>query len=883
MTDTPFLSLAVIVGDSGVGTLPRMLKSVLERSTGPMVDEIVICWNGTDDAKWYAAMGREALLPAEVGGITEFQTGDVLTRLVRQKWPGRFDVARNESFRYARGEWVIWADTDDVIADAGKDTPDDLPAIERCEGDYGIAPPAKDAPSPPSLKQWLKGLPWNTNCVFAPYDYTIDTNGYVVIRQKMKRIVRKNANYIWWSPEQSGIHEYLYPLGNMAEVSVETFGLLFRHHPTESDLEKAKRNRDIVFGLTEKPSESAIQTGRHQYDLANSFVTIGALEKADEAIKAAIQNAQSYLDTYTYRLARAALCTMRGQHQAALGEAFAAIGTLPELQDAYFVATESFFLLGKWDSVVQFYELGRSKKPTLLSKDQPLYCFVQPRCQAAMAWGNLGEPEKGLLWAQEAVAQYPKSEMAREALAKVVEAINRKKVIAAYLDLSEFAVEKGEVSLAENLLISPPFSLRGVEAIPRYRALVERLSAIPLGARAPTDVQQYVEKLEHRGVLLESAEQDGLRVKVVEKGPALFNVGFYCPHAMEQWWPRSLYDKGLGGSESSVAYLARELFKLGVRVTTYTPHGDAVVRSVRDGIIERELSTFSPRLISQHDVLVSCRAPWVVRNTDLPKDLPIWVWHQDNSYGNPWTWSPETDKRIALNLHVSEWAMRGLLNECYGKNELVNNHVVLGNGFPPECRDDWPSERPLRVISASDPSRGLAQLLDAWPFVHAKEPDATLHVYCSFRVSYALAQNSPGMPQFGELRALEMKLRKMSADPSSGVTYFEWATQKEVIAEMKQARVYCYPGGPMPEGYGVALVQAQAAGCVVMAPRAGALPEVLDGGETVWLTAGAGELAEAILVGLREFTRPVRVDNDKHLWSNVAKRFFELLTERVPR
>lgn len=878
MTDTapakPFLSLVMICGDAGAKTLPRLLRSVLDRSAGPMVDEIVIGWNGTGKFQ-----DPGCVVPINV---------------VQQKWPGRFDVARNQIQALAEGEWVIWLDTDDVVSDAGNDGPDDLPAIERCEADYGIAPPPKDAPPAPSLKQWLASLPWDVNCVLAPYDYTIDHNGYVVIRQKMKRIVRRSAGFIWWSPDQSGVHEVLYPLGNVAEKAVETMGCLVRHYPAESDIDRAKRNRDIVFELAKMPSASTIQTGRHQYDLANSLLSIGEAEKADAAIRLAISNAQSPLDTYVYRLARASLCAMRGKHEESLGEAFAAIGTLPEMQDAYFVACEAFYLLGKWDSTVQFYELGVTKKPTLLSKDQPLYHFVQPRVQAAMALGNMQEPEKGLNLAREALAKYPKCEQAREGVARLSAVLEKKKAVAAYLDLSEFFIDKGQSQKATELLGLVPVPLRGVEAMPRYRALKIRAEAMPTDWLDPTDVQEFVDMNMH--AVIEEAEQVGTQVRSIIR-TAVYDVAFYCPHAIEHWWPRSLDDKGLGGSESSVAYLARELAKLDVRVTTYTPCGKMTVEDVVKGVIERDLSNFDP-VGNRHDLLVACRAPWMARRDDLG-GTPLWVWHQDNGYNNPWTWSMEVNDRIALNLHVSEWARDGLVRELVNQPHAtrpplgpvvdMEKHAVLGNGIPPECFTEHPVERTQRVIYASDPSRGLAALLDAWPMVRAELPDAELHVYSSFTVSFALAQQSPGLPMFTYLRTLEQKLMGMAADPKLGVTYHGVVRQQDLLGALKNARVYCYPGGPMPEGYGVSLVQAQACGCVVMAPSAGALPEVLDKEYTFWMgdkTPAEREpkmLASHIRHSLNNWRPNIQANLARHAWAEVAQRFMTHLERQMSR
>jgi glycosyltransferase involved in cell wall biosynthesis len=36
-------------------------------------------------------------------------------RVYHMTWPDSFSAARNESLKYARGEWIVWIDSDDVI------------------------------------------------------------------------------------------------------------------------------------------------------------------------------------------------------------------------------------------------------------------------------------------------------------------------------------------------------------------------------------------------------------------------------------------------------------------------------------------------------------------------------------------------------------------------------------------------------------------------------------------------------------------------------------------------------------------------------------------------------------------------------------------------
>jgi O-antigen biosynthesis protein len=91
LTDArPRLSLCMIVRDSA-RTLPAGLESIR-----PWVDEMVIVDTGSVD---------------ETPRIVESYGG----RRFHFPWCDDFSAARNESLRYARGEWLFWMDSDDTI------------------------------------------------------------------------------------------------------------------------------------------------------------------------------------------------------------------------------------------------------------------------------------------------------------------------------------------------------------------------------------------------------------------------------------------------------------------------------------------------------------------------------------------------------------------------------------------------------------------------------------------------------------------------------------------------------------------------------------------------------------------------------------------------
>ncbi len=88
----PLISLCMIVKDEA-DNLPRCLESVKG-----IVDEIVIVDTGSTD---------ETPQIAERYGA----------KIIRYEWTGSFSDARNESLKHATGEWILWLDADEALAE----------------------------------------------------------------------------------------------------------------------------------------------------------------------------------------------------------------------------------------------------------------------------------------------------------------------------------------------------------------------------------------------------------------------------------------------------------------------------------------------------------------------------------------------------------------------------------------------------------------------------------------------------------------------------------------------------------------------------------------------------------------------------------------------
>lgn len=916
----PFVSLAIICGDSGVRTLGRLLESVLYRKGGPLVDEIVVGWNGKDEnldphVAFVAAPSTEVGSVRIVHKSLEHNEYNVTFKVLRQEWKNNFATARNEVHALCEGEWIMWADADDVIASV--DT--DLAAINDVAASYGV-PPVTPAVSM-TLKQFLRGLSWDVSCVHAPYDYEIDANGAVLTRQVMRRIIRHRDNWIWYS--QDGVHEVLYSISTMPVKGVFTAGLLNRHYPEGEAAQRMARNRELVESV--KPPEGVSTDARYSYDMASIHIQRGAFDAADASIREAIAKAASDEDAYRYRLIRAGINLARGFETPVLQEAFMAISLRPGRPEAYFVAAEAFCLMGKWEACIGFYELGKNKTVDEGEAIDHVYQRTcKPRVQAAVAHCELGHPEEGVKLCEEALSLYKDDTFAKEILKRCKKAVQEKRLRSYIKATAEGLLALGETEALK--LLTKVVDLCTLDAEPIQPLVAQGLAALSAArSTKPTGWEEWIKphlgagnlvrfcpsppatslasfirvsKAAKTDTYLYDAKQfeEGLGVAWAKRTTTKAHTAdilFFAPHAVQKWEPSHAEAYGLGGSETAVIMLAQELVTRGHGVTLLCPGGTKTPQ-VHKGVVYRGLEYYQEEVrgdgLRAYDVLISCRAPWVLRDPELK--IPTWIWHQDNGYGNKWMWCPEVDERSEGSLHVSEWARDGLIRELYGANlEAHVKHKVIGNGIPKEwclVHTDNPPERdPFKVIYASDPTRGLATLLKLWPRVLEAVPQATLDVYADFQVALALNANRPGelgLPGLQEIQEIQTLLANTPKVTSHGRI-----GQMELTKRMMSAGVYAYPGGPMPEGFGVALVQAEAAGMYVVAPEVGALPEVLV---TNYKTGGMSGTPESFLACLLDYAfkassgelhRAASREDisqrawDRHGWDKVADRFEKAL------
>lgn len=209
------VSLAVIAGN-GERYIERFLDSFQ-----PYVDEVVVV---------RAIGSREPDGTLDIARLRGCVTGEYRNR---QDWPhvDDFAAARNAAFDLATGDWVMWADLDDILEGG-----------ER-------------------LREELEAMPAAAVALGVPYDIRDDQ-----LRIYRERIIRRGAAR-WINP----VHEQLDFPDGVKVGQTDRFQIV--HQPTGSRAANDDRNIRILESIAEP-------TGSQRFHLVQSLRAVGRIEEA---------------------------------------------------------------------------------------------------------------------------------------------------------------------------------------------------------------------------------------------------------------------------------------------------------------------------------------------------------------------------------------------------------------------------------------------------------------------------------------------------------------------------------------------------------------------------------------------------------------------------
>jgi phosphatidylinositol alpha-1,6-mannosyltransferase len=191
----------------------------------------------------------------------------------------------------------------------------------------------------------------------------------------------------------------------------------------------------------------------------------------------------------------------------------------------------------------------------------------------------------------------------------------------------------------------------------------------------------------------------------------------------------------------------------------------------------------------------------------------------------------------------------------YGKGNDLSRPMVLTVG---------------RIV-ASERYKGHDVILDAWPAVLRREPDAV----------YWIVGNGDDRPRL-EARARELGI-------ADSVHFAAAVSAEELDACYDRCRIFAMPSGtdldarvPRGEGFGIVFLEAMAHGKPVLGPRVGAPAEFIRSGEHGLLVdpANKNEVAEALIELLKDPDRARSMGGAGREWA-VREFSFDRFCERL--
>jgi glycosyltransferase involved in cell wall biosynthesis len=280
----------------------------------------------------------------------------------------------------------------------------------------------------------------------------------------------------------------------------------------------------------------------------------------------------------------------------------------------------------------------------------------------------------------------------------------------------------------------------------------------------------------------------------------------------------------LGGSQSAMCYLATALARHGQRVTTLTattkPRTIDGVQCLRYENIPAEVfappDTMIVVLNGPADIATAVRQAipagralilWTQHAHDQPAMLPL----RDSGCLALWD-------RIVC---ISDWQKSAFHQQLGVPLERID---VLRNAFGPAFANLFKGENELaeakshalRLAYTSTPFRGLDVLLACFPALHRRHPSCRLDVFSSMQVYGQPASADPYQPLYAQCRA------------TAGIDYRGSISQPELAAELSRVTMLAYPS-TFAETSCIAVMEALAAGLLVVTSDLGALPETCGG------------------------------------------------------
>lgn len=292
---------------------------------------------------------------------------------------------------------------------------------------------------------------------------------------------------------------------------------------------------------------------------------------------------------------------------------------------------------------------------------------------------------------------------------------------------------------------------------------------------------------------------------------------------------RTVENFGLGGSESAVTYMAKELAALGLEVTVFNSCIDSRAQPGNyDGVQYHDLSILDLEGERRFDVLIGSRSvqpflPGHPRYYKIKaKHKVLWL-HDTFCDGDHMVEELVVQGHITELFTLSDWHTSYILNCDHGRRrnfEVLKRHTFqTRNGIRRRIDEvDIREKDPNQFIYNASATKGMVPLLEhVWPRLKSRIPMAKLTVIGGY---YRFRDGANPDAQENTVAAYAAREDLKALD----VEFTGVIPQKEIANRLARASFTLYPGA-FPETFGISTLESLAYNTPVITTRFGALEE----------------------------------------------------------
>lgn len=309
-------------------------------------------------------------------------------------------------------------------------------------------------------------------------------------------------------------------------------------------------------------------------------------------------------------------------------------------------------------------------------------------------------------------------------------------------------------------------------------------------------------------------DQGNIFAEAHVKGPdstSGLEIVFYVGDGVEHWTPQSIKKTGIGGSETAAYQMAKRLSALGHKVKMYNgcgPHGEGIY----DGVEYYQSHKYQD--IKCDILIVSRRADMLDdKYTVQAKIKLLWV-HDIFALNATNALLLKADRILAL----SNWHKQNLINYHTVHADQI---ITTRNGIDLTRFDKKVDRDRYKCVNSSSPDRSWPALLNIWPEIKKRVPQASLHLYYGFKNWKFAAQFQPGHSEL--INRLEQQIQNLK---SLDVIFHDRVSQEQLAEEFLGAGCLLYPTWFSETSY-IGGMEAQAAGLRIITSPIAAINDTI--------------------------------------------------------